>query len=79
MAGVRIALDKGWKTYWRSPGDAGIPPSLNFADSQNVARVTVHWPTPEIFDQNGLRSVGYDDELILPLEITPADPSQPVA
>lgn len=79
MAGVRIALDKGWKTYWRSPGDAGIPPSLNFADSQNVARVTVHWPTPEIFDQNGLRSVGYDDELILPLEITPADPTQPVA
>ncbi|MCL7463826.1 protein-disulfide reductase DsbD domain-containing protein [Phaeovulum sp. NW3] len=79
MAALRIALDDGWKTYWRAPGDAGIPPQFDFAGSQNVADITVHWPTPEVFDQNGMRSVGYDNELILPLEITPADPAQPIA
>ncbi|MCT2539933.1 protein-disulfide reductase DsbD domain-containing protein [Sedimentimonas flavescens] len=79
IAALRIALDQGWKTYWRSPGDAGIPPSFNFTDSRNVAAVEMHWPAPEVFDQNGLRSVGYHDELILPLAITPADPTQPVA
>ena len=78
IAALRIALDQGWKTYWRRPGDAGIPPILNFASSENVAVVEVHWPAPEVFDQNGLRSVGYHNELILPLEITPADPRRPV-
>jgi len=78
MAAVRIALREGWKTYWRSPGDAGIPPQFNFAGSDNVAGVTVHWPAPEIFDQNGLRSVGYDDVVVLPLEIHPTDPNLPV-
>lgn len=78
MAALRIALDDGWKTYWRTPGDAGIPPQFDFAGSQNVADVIFHWPTPQVFDLNGTRSVGYDDELILPLEVVPADPTQPV-
>jgi DsbC/DsbD-like thiol-disulfide interchange protein len=78
MVALRIALDAGWKTYWRAPGDAGIPPQFNFAASQNVAGVTFFWPTPEVFDQNGMRSVGYDDELILPIEIVPTDPAKPI-
>lgn len=78
IAAVRIALGEGWKTYWRSPGDAGIPPQFDFTGSENVAGVTVHWPAPEVFDQNGMRSVGYDGEMVLPLEIHPADPGQPV-
>ena len=78
MVALRIALDDGWKTYWRAPGDAGIPPQFNFAASQNVSGVTFFWPTPEVFDQNGMRSVGYDDELILPIEIVPTDPSKPI-
>ena len=79
IAALRIALDKGWKTYWRSPGDAGIPPQFNFAASENVAGIEVRWPRPVVFDQNGMRSVGYADEVILPIEITPRDPSQPIA
>ena len=78
MAAVRIALREGWKTYWRSPGDAGIPPQFDFAGSDNVAGVTVHWPAPEVFDQNGLRSIGYDNVVVLPLEIHPTDPSRPI-
>ncbi len=79
MVALRIALDAGWKTYWRAPGDAGIPPQFNFARSENLADVTFFWPTPEVFDQNGMRSVGYDDELILPIEIRPADPDKPIS
>lgn len=79
IAAIRIALDEGWKTYWRSPGEAGIPPQFNFAESQNVTSVQVRWPRPVIFEQNGMRTVGYRDEVVLPIEITPIDPSQPVA
>ena len=78
IAALKIALDPGWKTYWRSPGDAGVPPVIDFAGSENVAKVQVIWPAPQVFDQNGLRTVGYHDEMILPLEITPADPAKPV-
>ncbi|MDV7270515.1 protein-disulfide reductase DsbD family protein [Thioclava sp. A2] len=79
IAAIRIALDEGWKTYWRSPGEAGIPPQFNFAESQNVTSVQVRWPRPVVFEQNGMRTVGYRDEVVLPIEITPIDPSQPVA
>lgn len=78
MAALRIALDDGWKTYWRAPGDAGIPPQFTWVGSGNVASVRVHWPRPQVFDLNGMRSVGYLRELILPIEITPTDPSQPI-
>ena len=78
IAALKIELDHGWKTYWRSPGDAGVPPVIDFAGSDNVAKVQVIWPAPQVFDQNGLRTVGYHDEMILPLEITPADPAKPV-
>src|SRR5271163_1985315 len=48
-AGVEIRLDPGWKTYWRDPGDSGVPPKLDFSGSDNVKSVTVLWPAPERF------------------------------
>ncbi|MFT3690431.1 protein-disulfide reductase DsbD domain-containing protein [Paenirhodobacter sp.] len=78
IAALKIELDAGWKTYWRVPGDAGIPPVLNFAESDNVTDVAVIWPAPEVFDQNGLRTVGYRNELVLPIRIRPRDPAAPV-
>ncbi|MFY8145805.1 MAG: protein-disulfide reductase DsbD domain-containing protein, partial [Rhodobacter sp.] len=44
MAALRLTLAPGWKTYWRSPGDAGIPPLFNWSGSQNLSGVRVHWP-----------------------------------
>ncbi len=79
VAAIRLDLQNGWKTYWRTPGDAGIPPILDFAGSQNVAQVKVIWPAPHVFEQNGLRTVGYGGALVLPLQITPSDPNRPVA
>ncbi|TWI31017.1 DsbC/DsbD-like thiol-disulfide interchange protein [Paracoccus sulfuroxidans] len=72
MTALRLELEPGWKTYWRSPGDAGIPPSFDWSGSQNIGRVQIHWPRPEVIDSGGERTLGYHDELILPIELTPA-------
>lgn len=79
MAGLEIDLAPGWKTYWRAPGDAGIPPQIDFTGSQNVASAVLHWPAPEIFTSAGMRTVGYHGGILLPVEITPQDPAKPVA
>lgn len=71
QAALRLDLAEGWKTYWRAPGNAGIPPSFTWRGARNVGAVAVTWPTPVVFDQSGLRSVGYSGVLVLPLTVTP--------
>ena len=71
MAGLELRLAPGWKTYWRSPGDAGIPPEFDWRGAGNLAGVHVHWPAPEVFWQSGMRSVGYSDRVVLPLTVYP--------
>lgn len=78
VAALTLALTPGWKTYWRVPGEAGIPPEFDWRASRNVARVVVHWPRPVVFDQAGMTSLGYGGEVVLPLEVVPADPERPV-
>lgn len=77
MAGLRLTLQPGWKTYWRAPGDSGIPPSFDWSGSDNLRAVRVHWPTPQVFEQYGLRTIGYVDEVVLPVELFPTDPGRP--
>src|ERR1700680_1502382 len=73
-AGIEIKLDSGWKTYWRDPGDSGVPPKLDFSGSDNVKTVTVLWPPPQRFpDGAGGNSIGYSDHVVLPLRIAPQD------
>ena len=71
MAGIRLKLENGWHTYWRAPGDAGIPPTFDMAGSRNFKAAQVIWPRPEVYEQNGLRSIVYHDQVILPLQIMP--------
>jgi DsbC/DsbD-like thiol-disulfide interchange protein len=78
MAALELDLAPGWKTYWRSPGEAGIPPSFDWSGSRNLGGVTIHWPRPDVFLTSGMQSIGYHDRLVLPVEITPADPGLPV-
>ncbi len=78
MAAVKVTLNPGWKTYWRAPGDAGIPPQITWNGSRNLGSVSLKWPTPEVFNQNGMRSIGYTNELVLPVRIAPKDASKPV-
>lgn len=68
MAGLRITLAEGWKTYWRAPGDAGIPPSFDWSGSENISGVAMHWPVPEVDHSNGMRSIVYHDQIVIPME-----------
>lgn len=77
-AGVEIKLGAGWKTYWRYPGDSGVPPRFNFDRSENVATISVSFPAPHGFSDDGGRSIGYKDSVILPLQIVPKEPGKPV-
>jgi DsbC/DsbD-like thiol-disulfide interchange protein len=79
-AGVEIKLDPGWHTYWRDPGDSGMPPTFDFTGSENVKSVTVQWPAPEQFsDGAGGNSIGYVGDVVLPLQVTPDDASRPAS
>jgi DsbC/DsbD-like thiol-disulfide interchange protein len=68
MAAVRIQLAPGWKTYWRAPGEGGVPTVINLTEGQGVSGMAIHWPRPQVFFANGMRSIGYFDDVILPLE-----------
>lgn len=78
MAAIRIKLAPGWKTYWRSPGDAGIPPQFNWSGSRNLHGVGITWPAPRIYPQNGMNTIGYKDELILPITLSARNAGNPV-
>ena len=78
MAGLDLTLAPQWKTYWRAPGETGIPPEFDWSGSRNVASVRLHWPSPQVILLSGMQSIGYHDALTLPLEVTPLDPGQPV-
>ncbi len=77
-AGIEVRLDPGWKTYWRYPGDSGVPPTFDFANSENVKSVTTLWPAPRRFaDGAGGHSIGYAGDVVWPLRIVPEDTAKP--
>jgi DsbC/DsbD-like thiol-disulfide interchange protein len=78
VAGLAIDLAPGWKTYWRAPGEGGIPPRFNWSGSSNLAGVEVIYPIPKVLDQNGIRALGYDRDVVFPLIVRARDPNQPV-
>ena len=78
-AGLQIELAPGAVTYWRDPGEAGVPPTFDFAGSTNLARAEVDFPAPErIPEPDGSVAFGYRDAVVLPIRVTPADPAKPV-
>jgi DsbC/DsbD-like thiol-disulfide interchange protein len=77
-AGLEIRLSPGWKTYWRYPGDSGVPPVIDFSKSENVKSVTVSWPAPHRFMDDGGTSIGYKVGVVLPLQVVPQNPARPV-
>jgi DsbC/DsbD-like thiol-disulfide interchange protein len=78
LAGFEIALSPGAITYWRDPGDAGLPPTLDFSGSDNVASVEPEFPAPKrIKEADGGEAFGYDGSVIFPLRVKPRDPTKP--
>jgi suppressor for copper-sensitivity B len=77
-AGLEIRLAPGWHTYWRSPGDAGIPPSFDWAGSDNLAHAEIAWPAPRRWSLLGFETAGYENHIVLPIALTLAQPGRPV-
>ena len=79
MGGIAFQLEPGWKTYWRTPGDSGVPPRFDFSKSENIEAVTVLWPAPMKFDDGaGGYSLGYNNQVVLPLRIVAKSADKPV-
>ncbi len=76
---LRVELKPGWKTYWRNPGDSGIPPHFDWTGSENLQAVSIAWPTPVVFDTYGSRTIGYEERMVLPLTMTPENPAEPIS
>lgn len=77
-AGIEVRLAPGWKTYWRYPGDSGVPPSIAWAGSANVAGVEMDWPAPRRFsDGGGGYAIGYKGTVLFPLKVRLAEPGKP--
>ncbi|MDN3718361.1 protein-disulfide reductase DsbD family protein [Roseibium salinum] len=71
LAGLEFLLEPGWHTYWRYPGDAGIPPQISFEGAENLADAEVLYPAPERYDDGFSESIVYHDGIVLPIRVTP--------
>jgi suppressor for copper-sensitivity B len=77
--GLEFHLAPQWKIYWRSPGDAGYPPRLDWDGSQNLAGATIAWPAPMRFSVLGLETMGYEGDVVLPIRARVERPGAPLA
>jgi suppressor for copper-sensitivity B len=77
--GLHFTLAAGWKTYWRSPGDAGYPIAVDWTGSSNLAKADLFWPVPHRFTLFGLDTFGYKDEVVLPVIATLTEPGKPLS
>jgi len=79
LGGIAFQLQPGWHTYWRTPGDSGVPPRIDFGKSENIEAVTILWPAPTKFaDGAGGTSLGYQKQVVLPLRIVAKNADKPV-
>ena len=77
-AGIEIKMQPGWHTYWRYPGDSGVPPRFSFAGSDNLASATVLFPAPHAFTDEAGTTIGYKGNVILPVSVVPRQKDKPV-
>jgi len=78
LAALALTLAPDWKTYWRSPGEGGLPPEFDWSAAQNLKSVEFFWPTPQVLQVGGMQNIGYQGQMILPFAATPIDASQPI-
>lgn len=72
--GLEMVLADGWKTYWRTPGDAGLPPAI-FLDPiiMPQSEAEIYHPLPKRFSLFGLDTFGYSERVIFPIDLTLGD------
>jgi DsbC/DsbD-like thiol-disulfide interchange protein len=79
LAFLEMQLEPGWKTYWRSPGDSGVPPLLEWTAAKNLAKTTPYFPAPRRLPDQGGESIGYKERVIFPIGISRTNANAPVA
>jgi suppressor for copper-sensitivity B len=67
LLGLEFRLAPGWDIYWRAPGDAGLPPQIDWGGSRNLAAAEIAWPAPRRFSAYGLETIGYQGTVVLPI------------
>jgi DsbC/DsbD-like thiol-disulfide interchange protein len=72
-----IDLEPGWKTYWRDPGDAGVPPTIDASANPNIVKAELDFPAPQRHDDGDFKWAGYDYPLALPVTFTLKDANGP--
>jgi len=78
LAGVQLRMLPGWKTYWKNPGDSGVPPAFDWSGSKNLKRAEVLYPAPHRFADAGGTAIGYDGEVVFPVRLTPERDGEPI-
>lgn len=73
-----VKLTGDWKTYWRSPGEGGVAPSIDWQNSQNLSKVDWQWPYPQKFELLGIETLGYKGDTLFPMTLHIDDMSKPV-
>ena len=76
--GLHLKLESGWWTYWRSPGDAGLPAQVDWSGSENLAEATLLWPAPQRHTLLGIETFGYEGEVLLPVVARVDKPGAPL-
>ncbi|HYD18465.1 MAG TPA: protein-disulfide reductase DsbD domain-containing protein [Patescibacteria group bacterium] len=76
--GLELKLKPKWDTYWRSPGDAGLPPDLDWKGSANLKAYSLQYPSPHRLTVSGLDNNVYTDEVVFPITVTLENPGQPL-
>ncbi|WP_448203346.1 protein-disulfide reductase DsbD family protein [Azospirillum sp. sgz302134] len=76
--GLELRLEPGWKTYWRSPGDAGFAPRLDWSGSGNLKAAEMAYPAPHRFTVLGFETAGYDTEVTFPISAVPTESGKPL-
>ncbi len=74
-----LRLKPGWKVYWRSPGEAGLPPKLLLKEDTTLTSIIPFFPLPKRFEFYGLQTFGYDVQFILPFRVEGGEPQKPIA
>ncbi|GHD56552.1 suppressor for copper-sensitivity B [Thalassobaculum fulvum] len=78
LLGLEFRLSDGWKVYWRSAGDVGYPPQVDWTGSDNLGQTAMLFPVPHRFSAFGIEQYGYSGHVVYPIEARPAEPGKPL-
>jgi thiol:disulfide interchange protein/DsbC/DsbD-like thiol-disulfide interchange protein len=69
--GLRQTIRPKWHTYWKNPGESGLPTEIKWTLPEGVKADPIVWPTPNLYDIGGVINYGFQNEAMLLVRITP--------